>query len=324
MFSEILKIIPKLDSKDLSAMESQLQSRFTKIAKGFGKGLSSALKLGGIASIGLALVDKLLNPLKETQEAIDKMLKSSDDISTNARQFNTTSGRLLKLVSLAKATGLDQDNLFMLLNKYQTAVAEAKADPNKPSAVRNFVGKDDTAEGFFEFIQSLQKMDKSQQLLVQQSVFGEKQILKMADFLQSDFARLYGRLGLNKVSSSKLTGDVDKLAGFNDLTDELSAKRNIKDVQSKAQLINNGMIQARNKSEELALERENKRIQSFTDISAISQTMDKVMTLVEEGVGLLGKLVNFVTPAVNNMVAMLEKFAKSPLFRGLFKGSKDK
>lgn len=321
MFSEVLKIIPKLDPKDLANMEKSLQSRFTKLAKGFGKGLGNAIKGGGIAGIALGLIDKLLNPLKEVQEAIDRTLKTSDDLATNANQFNTTTGKLFKLVQLAKATGLDQDNLFQLITKYQTAVAQAKADPNDASvsSVRNFTSQPDTAEGFFEFIQSLQKMSKDQQVLVQQQIFGEKQILRMADFLQSDFPKLFSQVGLDKVKSEKLTNSIEKLAGLNDLADALTARREVQDIQSKSGIITENMIRARDKSERLNLEKENKRIQSYENLATITDTVTRIMGLVEEGLAQLGKFITFITPAVNRLVNAVEQFSKGPMARGIMK-----
>lgn len=331
MFREILKIIPKLDDKDLAAMERALQTRFTKIAKSFGKGVMNVFKGGGIAGIALGFIDKLLNPLKETQEAIERTLKSSDDIATNATQFNTTAGRLFKLVQLAKATGLDQDNLFMLINKFQTAAAEAKADPSKPSSVRNFVQREvvdpatgkktmqnaDTAEAFFEFIQSLQKMDRNQQLLVQQQVFGEKQVLKMADFLQTDFGKKFKEVGLDKITSDKLTKSIDKLAGLNDLADALEARRNTTDIVSKAGVINEGMIRARDSSERQALQRENQRIASYENLAKISQTADKIAGLVEQGVSALGALITKLEPFIKKVEDAVDKILKSPVVRGV-------
>lgn len=335
MFKEILKIIPKLDDKDLAAMERALQSRFTRIAKNFGKGVMNVFKGGGIAGVALAFIDKLLNPLKETQEAIDRMLKSSDDIATNATQFNTTAGRLFKLVSLAKATGLDQDNLFQLINKFQNAVAEAKADPSKPSSVRNFVEREvvdpvtgqkrtengDTAEAFFEFIQALQKMDRNQQLLVQQQVFGEKQTLKMADFLQSmkgdSLAKIMKTTGLDKVTSEKLTTSIDKLANLNDLADALEAGRGVRDITAKAAVINEGMVRSKDKAERVALERENARIASYENLQAISTSVDKIMGMVENGIGLLGGLITKLTPMIDKVTAAIDKFMKSPVVRGV-------
>lgn len=323
MFTEILKIKPQLDNKDLREMERTLQGRFTKLAKGFGKGLLNAVKGAGVAGIVLGLIDKVLNPLQDVQEAIDRSLKSSDDISTNARQFETTTGKLFKMVQLAKATGLDQDNLFTLINKYQNAVAEAKADPNADSAVRNFTGEKDQVEGFFNFIQSLQKMEKSQQLLVQQQVFGEKQVLKMADFLQSDFPKLFKETGLDKTSSQKFGEAIDGMAGLNDLSDILSVRRGNTDVLDKGARINEGMIRERDKAEQLAQKQENQRISAYTNLSQISSSVTQIMTLIDKGVSAFGSFVPMITQAVDKITGYLDKFSKSSIFKGIFKWGKD-
>lgn len=312
-------------------MQNALQSRFTKLTKSFGKGLVAALKGGGIAGIALGLIDKLLNPLKEVQEAIDRTLKTSDDLSTNAKQFNTSTGKLAKLVTLAKATGLDEGSLFTLINKFQGAVAQAKADPKDESvnSVRNFVGQKDTAEAFFGFITQLQKMDKNQQLLIQTQVFGEKQILKMADFLQqgaAGFEKIAKITGIDKVTSESAGKKIDKTADLNDLADALKAGREFKDQLDKSAIINEGMIRNMDKSERIALERENQRIKSYNDLAALSQTAEKIFGLVDQGVALLGSLISKVLPFIDKMTVAVERFMKSPMVRGvrgLFGGGKD-
>jgi len=333
VFSEILKIIPKLDPKDLQAMQNALQSRFTKLTKSFGKGLVAALKGGGIAGIAIGLIDKLLNPLKEVQEAIDKTLNTSDDLATNANQFNTTAGKLQKLITLGKATGMDQQNLFTLITKFQGAVAAAQANPDDPAnnSVKNFVGQADTAEAFFGFIQQLSKMEKNQQVLVQQQVFGEKQILKVADFLQTigdpaALTKVVQRTGIDKVTSEKLTNSITKLADLNDLASALTAGRENRDLVSKAGVINEGMIRQRDKSEQLALDRENQRIKSYNDLAAISQSAEKIFALVDQGVALLGNLIGKLLPFLDKMTAAVDRFMKSPMVRGvrgLFGGKDD-
>lgn len=328
MFNEVLKIVPKIDDADLKKMESQLQSRFTKIAKGFGKGLVNILKGGGIAGLALGLIDKLLNPLQAVQEAIDRSLHASDDIATQANQFNTTSGKLFKLVQVAKSTGLDQGGLFTLITKFQSAVAQAKANPQDQSvsSVRNFTGQKDTAEAFFNFIQSLQKMDKTQQVLIQNQVFGEKQIGKMSEFLNADFRKQFAATGLDKADSTRLTQANDKLAGLSDLADQLKVRNETNDLFAKAGVINESMIRQRAKSEALALQKENMQIKSYNDLAAISDTVSKIMMMVEQGVALVGKLINMLIPAVNKIVAAAEKFLKSPMVRGikgLFGGGRD-
>ncbi len=319
MFSEIMKIIPKLDQKDLRSMEKTLQTRFTKLAKGFGKGIANSLKGGGLIGAGVALIDKILNPLKETQEAINRMLQSSDDIATNASQFNTTTGRLYKLIGVAKATGLDQDNLFMLITKFQTAVAQARANPNDAavSSVKNFTGQDDTAEGFFSFITALRNMEKDQQLLVQQQIFGEKQILKMADFLQSDLSKIASETGLDKVTSEKFTKSIEGMAGLQDLTDILAVRRESQDVLKKGGLITEGMVRTKDQSERIALQKENERIANYQNLATLSQTSEKIMGLVEQGVSQIGGFIAMATPWMNNMLKAIEGFAKSPMIRGV-------
>lgn len=317
-----------MDSSDLKKLEDQLQSRFTKISKKFGKGLMDVLKGGGIAGLALGLIDKLLNPLQQVQESMDRMLKTSDDLATQANQFNTSSGKLFKLVQIGKSAGLDQEGLFTLITKFQTAVAQAKADPNDQSvsAVRNFTNEKDTALNFFNFIQSLQKLDRNQQLLVQQQVFGEKQIGKMSEFLNLDFAKQFRATGLDKQSSETFTKSIDKMAKLSDLADILKVKNENKDIIDKSRVINESMIKQRAKSDALALEKENLQIKSYNDLAAISDTVSKIMLIVEQGVGLIGKLINMVTPFINQATDFMQKFLKSPLMRGvrgLFGGGKD-
>lgn len=281
MFKETLQIQPKVSASDLSAMERALNSRFARVSKKFGKGLLGAITGGGLAGLGLGLIDKLLNPLKETQEAIDKTLAQGDDLVTNAKQFGTTAGKLFRLEQLAKSTGLDEGNLNTLIEKFQTAVAEAAADPTKETSVRQFVGDQDTAASFFEFIQGLQKLGKNDQVRVQQEVFGEKQILRMADFLQTDFADQLKKLG--GPSSAALTPGLDKLGGLNDDKDLKTAQRTLNDTLKKSQLINADMIAAQDAAEKRALDKENSNIKGYQDLANISKGADEILKLLNDG-----------------------------------------
>lgn len=282
MFSEILNILPRLDEKDMKKMQISLQSRFTKIAKSFGNGLLNAIKGGGIIGLGAMLANKLLNPLKETQAIIDQMLKDSDDVVTNAAQFESATGNLVKLQALAKATGLEPESLNVLLTKYQTAVAEARQDPNKQTSVRNFVGEKDTVAGFFQYIQGLQLLSKDDQVLAQKEVFGEKQILKMSDFLQSDFKKLFMQVG--GPNNNLLGAAAEKNAKLNDFTDILSARRDLEDLVNKANLMNIGMVFRKDKSERTQDGRENQRIATYGTLAGVQDTIDNLMAKLEKTV----------------------------------------
>lgn len=316
MFSFIMKIFPRLDAKELNKMEKQLQSRFTKVAKRFGKGMVSSLKGGGIAGAAMALVNKILNPLKDIQESIDATLASSADLVTNASHFGTSAGKLFKLQQLAQSKGVDESSLYDILQKFQSAVVKAGANPSEPSAVRQYVGQKDQAAAFFEFIQSMQKMDKNQQVLVQQSVFGEKQILKMASFLGTDFGAQIRKIGA--LEGEAYTPALEKLDRLADLTDVLTTRRNLQDRIDKASVMNQGLVRAKDKMDRAALARENARIKSYEDLAAVQETSEKIMGLMEEGLGLVGKLVRTVTPTINRVADSLDKLANSKFARGLF------
>lgn len=312
MFSEILKIIPRLDGSDLNNLEKSLGGRFNKIAKKFGKGLGAALTGGGIAGLALGLVDKLLNPLKDVQEAIDRSLKDSDDIATNAKQFNTSSGRLAKLVALGKATGLDPDALYTLMSKFQNTVAEAKKDPEKNTSVRQFVGMEDTAEAFYKFIQGLQKLDqtnKNAALTVQQEVFGEKQILKMADFLQSAGPELLSKI--RAPDTGTLTRSVDNQANLNDLSDLFGSRRFLNDLVKKGETITPDMITARDAQLKRDAAVENNRIANYQSLMALSQVVDKTLATIEKS---LLPLLRDIVPALKGLSGLVDKI---PQFRGL-------
>ena len=315
MFKEILQIIPKLDSSALAKMQNQLSGRFTKIAKGFGKGLMGAIKGGGIIGLATSVIDKLLNPLKETQEAIDRTLGQADDIVTNATQFGSTPGELFKLQKMAQATGLDAEGLNNLLVKFQGAVAEAVADPTKQTSVREFANDTNTVQSFFQFIQALNKMDRNKQVLVQQEVFGEKQTLKMADFLRTDFEQLAKQLGVKEATA--YNPGLEKLGALSDVNDANKAARELNDMMAKSRVINSGMIEARNTAEKTELRRENERIANYQNLQSISETSSKIMGLLEQGLFKLGEFINFVTPAVNKLVTQIEKIANSGFVRGV-------
>jgi len=319
MFSEILKIKPQLDSGDLRRMENTLNARFRRVAKRFGRGIVNVFKAGGGIGLVLGFINKFLNPLKETQEAIDRLLKSSDDIATNAKAFDTTTGKLYKLVKLAEASGLQQDNLFQMLSKYQTVVGRARRDPNDPLApvVQQYTGDKDLVDSFFSFIQDIRKLDQKDQAVVKSTVFGEDMAIKLNDFMQQDFVKRLGETGLDKVAAEKFTKSIDKLASFSDLQDALKVRRESQDVLKKARIINEGMIREQDKTARIQLQKENQRIQSYKDLQAISQTTDRIMVLIESGIQKLGAFIGMITPKVNELVEMIRRISNSKLVKGV-------
>lgn len=313
MFKEILQIKPVLSPSDLNSMERSLSGRFKRVAKSFGKGLGSILSGGGLLGAAVGMVDKILNPLKETQAAIDRTLKMSDDVVTNAKQFNTTAGKLATLQYAGEATGLDAGTLNTMINKFQVAVAEAKADPEKVTSVRNFTNQDDAVQGFYEFMQSLRNMGSSDQSLVQKEVFGEKLILKSADFAQSIGPELLSKIG--GPSSAKLTKRFDQGANLNDLKDLMAARLQKTDDFAKLGKINEGMVRSQNSQLAKEKEAENINITGYKNLANISEAVSDMGNVVKQiAVSVTGAVTSFY-----DISATMKKISESAALRGILK-----
>ncbi len=331
MFKEVLQIIPKLSSSELNTMEKSLGSRFNRIAKTFGKGIRNALTGGSIIGAGAALLQKALSPLKEVQEAIERTLQKGDDIATNAKEFGSSAGELAKLRAMGQSTGLAGGDLDMLIGKFQTAVAEAAADPKKDTSVRAFVGEKNAVKGFFSFMQGLQKLDPDKRILAQNEIFGEKQRLKMADFLGSNFPELLSKFA--QFDTAKLDKSIKTIEGFSDMNDYLTSVTELGDLDKKAKAITNGTINAMDMSRQKNLDRENKRIADFKGLLTIDERMQDIQMKLETVVNdVLTKLPIF-TDGINVALDLLKKsvegwnqifklLSDSPLIRGIFRRGK--
>jgi len=304
VLTEVLKIQPKLDNNELSQMERQLGSRFSRIAKGFGRGL----KLASMAALGAAVLDKLINPLNEVKAAIDRTLGKADDIVTNAKQFNTTTENLLKIRSLANVRGISNESIDMLMTKFQTSVAAAAANPNDPanSSVRNYVNEKDTAVAFYNFMTQLQKMDKNQQLLVQAQVFGEKQILKMAEFVQ-DVGFKESAASLSRVNFKKVAAATEKNAELNDTMTANRTVNDLNDMIRKSQVINGGTIKNINRSEISALNRENNKIARSAQAFTAEERMAEIQESLEALTSKILTELPVVMDSLKGIVTLLEK-----------------
>ncbi len=318
MFKEILWVDPQISNSDLSKMERNLNNRFGRVAKKFGKGMVNVLKGGGIAGAAISIVDKILNPLQETQESIDKFLKEADDLETNAKLFDTTAGKLFKLTRIAEATGLDQDGLAMLLNKFASAVTDAKADPKKDSAVRSFVGQTDMVEAFFEFIQRMQKNTPLERIAIQKDVFGEKQTLKAADFLGTPMSEILSQLKLRP--TAEYDAMIANVGPNADLADLLKSQRTADDFSQKSGIGWEAIVRKRDELERDMISKENQRIQSYQDLANIQSVANKVLFFVEQGYTLLAKGVT----KIGEIVEAFNKVSSNPLMRGILRGGKDK
>lgn len=313
MFSEILKIIPKLDSSSLNGMERGLNDRFKKVSKKFG----GALKIASIAALGSAFLSQILSPLKEVRGIIDSTLGRADDVTTFAEQFNTTTEKLLQLQSLASLKGVDADGLNVLLGKFQSARAEAKADPNKPSSVRNFLTNEDTADAFFQFLQARQKLNPDERNLVDQNVFGEKQILKNSEFFGSNWEESFNALKTVDFSSvASAAAALEKLESKSQINKTILG---LVDLVQKGggsdPIINKGTISSMAQADMAKQLRENKQIADFKTINDVDMQLEEIKELIRTTTTTILKELPFIMSSVKSSVSgwgMIADFLKSP------------
>lgn len=319
-FKETLKISPQLESSEVSAMERNLNSRFSGIAKKFGKGLLGAIAGGGILGIAGGILEKILNPLKEVQEALDKTLKGADDLKDSAEQFGTTTGELAKLRAFGKTKGLDASQVDALIQKFQVAVTEATVNPDKDTSVRQFVGQKNIAQAFLTFSENLSKLAKenpTEAIRVQQEVFGERQIGKSGQFIRADFQGLNKQFG--GIDTQQLTQANEKLNQLNDIQRNAEATRELRDIIDKSRAINEKTVQTLEEQKDIALKRENERIANAESLAVLKTQADNVMALLEnKALPLLGDGIR----QLQQLAGQLQTIASSPLLRRFGLGGK--
>lgn len=298
-FKEILYVDPQLDGNALTRMDNTLSKRFGNIAKKFGKGLLGVIAGGGIVGAITGILDRIISPLKEVQDSIQKSLSNADDVVTHAAQFETTAGKLLKLTMLAKSKGLDQETLFMMMTKFQTAVGEAKLNPKDPSAVQNYTKIPDSAEAFFQFIQGLQKLTKEQQALVEKDVFGERLAPNAYSFMQANFKDQFEKI--HAQGSETYTPQLLKMAKLHDEQSNMDTARELQDVLTKGNLITERMITINEKQATIALIQENNRIKDFESKAVLQASMDIAMAGLEELISQNAQLLAS-SKSLNNMI----------------------
>lgn len=317
VFTEWIKLKVRLDPAALSAALRNLNTRLLRVARTFRTGLMNAFKFTPYA-LGLAVLSKVLNPLKEASEILDRMLNRGDDAATFAEEFGSDPGKLLRLEAIGTAKGLDQATLRRLLLAFQSELAAERhnqANPNNkistvaPGLLKNFVGETDVAEGFFKFVQAMQALSPDERTNAQQLLFGEKLRGKASEFFNSkDFRGILNELP----TADDLARAALGLAELSDKRDRQTAVREAQDIINKERLANEGMIDAIDRGERQRLKSEDESLRQFTDLQNVSEAMNQLVVM---GKGFVTNFLNVVAPAIvtgaNFIVESVPKIQKT-------------
>ncbi len=326
MWSEVLKILPRVEPGELRKMENDLSKRFANVAKKFGGGLKNAVLGGGILAIAGGLLNKLLSPLQSVQETIEKTLSRADDISVNAKEFGTSEGKLFKLQQVGKTFGIDENTLNTLLTKFQTALVASRVPGAPQSAVSAFSGEKDTVDAFFKFANSMKNAPKDTQVLAQQEVFGERVAGKARELFQNDLVAQLKLLGGK--SSAEYTPIIQKASSISDLNDLLKAQTDMNDFIKKSGKITEGMVIEQNRATQIENQKETDRLNSYKDLKQMSNTMNEMELKIEEGVNFVINefpsifddikfSLTALKGAMDEGIGYIKTISVSPFFRGI-------
>lgn len=318
MFEEVVKLTPQIDKGGLNSMFRSLNQRFGDVAKKFGAGMKGAMRLGPLAAVAGVFLAKLLNPLQKAEEIIDRILNKGDDAMTNAEEFGADPGKLLRLEAIGAAKGLDAGTLRQLLGKFQGALAkeqEAAKDPKStPGILREFTSITDTAEAFFSFVQSMQSLEKSRQVVVQSEVFGEKVRGKGSEFFNStDFKDILNLLP----KAEDLTKAAEKSGALADKKDLDAAVRMLQDFERQSKLVNSGMVKDIDVSERLKSKQDDETLKRYDSLKSTSIAVQELTAkfdsfatdMIQKTAPLLVEAINNLTDLVNLMMPYLKTLA---------------
>lgn len=324
MFTEIVKLTPNLDRSAMNKMFKTLNQRFSDTAKRFGQGIKMAMKLAPFMAIAGAILSKILNPLQKAEEIIDKILGKAGDVTDTAEELGSDPGTFMRMEAAAAAKGVDAATFRMLLGKFQSDLAqerlneksetEAKARGETPKTgpglLREFTEIEDTSVAFFEFIQSMQRLDKDMQTIVQNTIFGERVRGRAAAFFnEKDFAKLFARLPTSEV----LSGATKRLDDIGDVRDLDTVVRETEDYVRKSKLIQVGMVKdmdtalrQENKSEDETLIRYDSLKSTSIAIQELTHKFDKFTTeLISDTAPMLLKAIESLTAVVTELMPYL-------------------
>lgn len=240
VLEEQVKVKPTLDSASTRTMFDKLNGRFADVAKKFGKGLKTALNFTPLLAIAGAVLAKILAPLEKAEQLLDRVLAEGADAKDLAEEVGTDEGTLKRFQYLGAAKGVDTATMNQLLLRYQTAIAQERENARKeqealnrgekpetqPGILREFISEKDTVNSLFQFMQSLQHLEKDQRTLIQTQIFGERARGRLnALFNERD----YGRILTRAPSGQELGKAVNKAA---DLDDRRTLERAVIDAQT--------------------------------------------------------------------------------------------
>jgi len=316
VFTEILRIKPRIDQASASSMEKSLSARFSRVAKRFGKGLSAVVK-GSIVGISLGFLAKLLNPLKEVEDRIRALLGEGEDARELAEKYGTTTGKLRNLQDASSILGVRPEQFKELMEKFAQSIEKAREEIEKgeetsdaTKVLTQFTDEKDMAEAFYSFLRSLREASPEVRTTAEKEIFGSRQTGSTKRLIEGDLQGTI--LELMQRSKGDIGKAIDKIASLSDQERAKGVFQDRSNLINTSQKINEKIIDDIARSRQRELEKEQRDLANFQSmkktqegIDEIAKMLEVLMDLVRNGVAYLGELIVL--------------FKNSALFKGLGK-----
>lgn len=300
MFEEILLIKTRLDALEAKKMEKDLSDRFMVVTKRFGQGLNKFTKiaLGGsiFGGIGLALINKILNPLEEVETKIKQILEQGQEVSDTAEKFGGTPAELYQLQKVGENAGLSPQQITEMLTKFQERQALAVDENAHPLAEKhvstqvlgNLANNANSIEALLQFLKDLRTKSAPERLASERAIFDTKLTGGQRRLADTDYEAESKRLGLNNLqqvgSKLKHLDEVDALDRAQ------KAANHARAFLQNAGDISPDVITNINAREAVQQDKLNRQLSNLTDLQKLQVSADKIkdgLDLITEKLGQL-------------------------------------
>lgn len=302
----LAKFIPTLDKKDLNKMEKDLDSRFKRVTKTFGQGLSNATKniskglkfamgAGGI----LGIVSLLTNPLESVIGQLDATLKLADEVQTNSREYGVSPAQYSTLINVLKSKGIDEEAVAQDVDILRALQQQARE--GKDTTLSNFTNIAGGQQLFEEVLKSIMEIkDPTARYAKLEAIFGRKKAGKYRELLQQ------GQGGIDQLKAQLQVGpgfneQINRVGALEDQQNERIVQLNQEYAQKRLEVTNQDLIDRRIAYERQKQEMELNRFKSGAAAFDLATVGMKVETALDQVLLPIGKAI--VSSGILNVLA---------------------
>lgn len=311
----VLQIDPKVSSEDAKKTESQLNSRFAKVAKNYGDEMRKQnekvtdsfgskmklalgkLKVGWIALAGV-VASVLTNPFDEVDAKLNDLLSKFDNISTRAKQFGVDPTKYWLYTQVGSIAGVKDagqlDNALLRIAD-RLEMARTGEDPT----LKNYLDEKDVIDVFYKLAQTWNTMNPTARASSMADILGTRQANTFAELVQSNWGELADlalRVNGKQYTPKQAKSRIEKLADLEEQQAIGRAQLQTRELMTGADLISRSSIQSQ-MSVELTKQRnileklKNYATYASTEITQlqIANTTNDIKTTVQEILNLIRK-----------------------------------